>query len=116
MEEYDENSGIGENYTKPMGHTKGGWLPSDDEIKNNNGSTFVLCLPSVLPLDKIACANARRICQCVNSHDDLLAACEYALQELESSRKKNKMGCSFPYITTEAICSKLEAAIKKTKE
>ena len=72
--------------------------------------------------EEIYSERAKEFVECWNCHDELqakadsrdalLAACEFAKEELESSRKKNKMGCMFPFLTAEVVCKKLEQAIK----
>lgn len=48
-------------------------------------------------------------------NSDLVGLLNHIKTELESSRKKNKQGCSFPYLTAESICSKIENTLKSTK-
>lgn len=56
-------------------------------------------------------ANAERFVKCWNCHDKLVATCEFVFSRLKSGRKKNKLGCSFPFLTADEICTELETAL-----
>ena len=55
-------------------------------------------------------ANARRICQCVNSHDALLAACENLISEIDKDDYPTHTGMALLYK------DELITAIAKAKE
>ena len=59
-----------------MEHTKGKWEVSRNTVQVKHSAGGFLRIALVDGGDSVYGANARRICQCVNSHDDLLAACK----------------------------------------
>ena len=61
-----------------MEHTKGKWRQDKhgDSIEGENGKIITIMYPCTLPTDPQSVANARRICQCVNSYDELLETCK----------------------------------------
>ena len=69
-------------------HTKGKWearpylAPADQWLVAGSEATALNRVAKMLDRGEKGEANARRICQCVNSHDDLLAACEVAVLAL----------------------------------
>ncbi len=72
-----------------MEHTEGKWTITGEDVRGNDifyrveaKNYGLIALVDATPESDELKANARRICQCVNSHDALLAVCEDVRVEL----------------------------------
>jgi hypothetical protein len=107
-----------------MTHTKGEWKTDDNILfddRSGDGFDIYTDLKNGLVPFKIASctnwdlkwaggnakANAKRIVQCVNSHDDLLNACKISLNYLINEYEQN--------LSVENVIYELQHAIEKSK-
>ena len=61
-------------------------------------------------------AQATEVIHRCSAHEGLVELLRDIKLQLESSRKKNKLGCSFPYLTANQICDGIEKALKEASE